>query len=160
LELQRVRAAKDWLGAPRAILAVAVETVFSMLIAPILMMTQTAAVVQILMGRDAGWNPQQRGDSGIPMREALRFHWRHMAIGVGLALLCWNTTPELAIWMAPVILGLMLSAVMNWYTSRRANPFMGWLLSTPTDRFPAPILARADTKAEAWMLRAKTQAHH
>jgi membrane glycosyltransferase len=153
LELQRVRIARDWMGAPRAIVAVGVETVFSMLIAPILMMTQTSAVAQILMGRDAGWKPQQRDDSGIPIREALRFHWRHMAIGVGLALLCWSTTPELAIWMAPVILGLMLSPFMNWYTARPASAVMGWLLSTPPDRAPAAVLARADINAQAWARR-------
>ncbi|MFX8624518.1 hypothetical protein ABTM07_20665, partial [Acinetobacter baumannii] len=55
LELKRGYYAGERGGSIRAVAAVLVETLWSMLIAPILMMTQTAAVVQILMGRDAGW---------------------------------------------------------------------------------------------------------
>jgi membrane glycosyltransferase len=153
LELQRVYAHREWGGILRAIAAVAVETVWSMLIAPILMMTQTLAVFQILMGRDAGWKPQSRDESGIPIKDALRFHAVHIVAGAVLAALCYWTTPALAIWMAPVILGLLLSAFINWTTARPAGFIMRWLLSTPQDRAPAPILARADALAETWTAR-------
>ena len=153
LELQRVNAQHERGGSLRAIAAVVTETVYSMLIAPILMMTQTSAVIQILMGRDAGWKPQARGESGIPLKEALRFHIRHMIVGAGLALLCWSTTPELAIWMSPVILGLLLSGFVNWYTARPASALMRFLLSTPQDRTPAPTLVRADRLAASWAQR-------
>ncbi|MEQ1694989.1 MAG: glucans biosynthesis glucosyltransferase MdoH [Hyphomicrobiaceae bacterium] len=158
LELRRVYSNREWSGIFRSISAVATETIWSMLIAPILMMTQTAAVFQILMGRDAGWKPQSRDEHGIPMRDALRFHAPHVAVGVILAVLCYWTTPALAIWMAPVILGLILSALINWFTSRPAGFIMRWLLSTPQDRAPAPILARADTLAETWATRVKAPA--
>ena len=158
LELQRVYAHREWGGIPRAISAVAVETVWSMLIAPILMMTQTSACAQILMGRDAGWKPQSRDETGIPIRDALRFHSMHIVVGVTLAFLCYMTTPELAIWMAPVIAGLMLSAIINWVTARPAGFVMRWMLSTPQDRAPAPILARADDLAGIWATRMKAPA--
>ncbi len=154
LELQRLHGSREWGGSLRAILAVLVETVASMLIAPILMVTQTSAVAQILMGRDAGWKPQSRDESGIPLGDSLRFHWRHVAVGAILAVLCWGTTPELAIWMSPVILGLMLSPFVNWWTSRPANIVMRWLLSTYEDRNPAPTLLRADRLAKVWGERA------
>ena len=153
LELQRVYSKREWGGGIRAIAAVATETVYSMLIAPILMMTQTAAVVQILRGRDAGWKPQARGESGIPLADAMRFHARHMIVGAVLALLCYWTTPALAIWMAPVILGLLLSGFINWYTARPAGPVMRFLMSTPQDRAPAPTLLRADALAAQWAQR-------
>jgi membrane glycosyltransferase len=153
LELQRVYAARERGGSLRAIAAVATETVYSMLIAPILMMTQTSAVGQILMGRDAGWKPQSRDENGIPLTDAMRFHARHMIAGMILALLCWNTTPELAIWMAPVILGLLLSGFINWYTARPAGLVMRYLLSTPQDRAPAPTLLRTELLAADWSRR-------
>ena len=137
----------------RAILAVMVETVASMLIAPILMMTQSVAVIEILSGRDSGWKSQRRDDSAITLGEALHYHAVHMAVGAALALLCWNTTPELAIWMAPVIAGLLLSPLINWITARPAGPVMGWLLATREDREPAPTLTRATTLATAWTRR-------
>jgi membrane glycosyltransferase len=41
LELKRAHRARELFGAPRAFAGVATETVFSMLFAPIMMMTQT-----------------------------------------------------------------------------------------------------------------------
>ena len=157
LELQRVYATREWGGGSRAIVAVATETVYSMLIAPILMMTQTAAVIQIFMGRDAGWKPQSRSENGIPLSDALRFHVRHMVVGVVLILLCYSTTPELAIWMAPVIAGLLLSGFINWYTARQAGPVMRYLMSTHDDRRLAPILVRANSLAVTWAKRVGEQ---
>lgn len=150
LELQRVYAKRERGGSARAIAAVVTETVYSMLIAPILMMTQTAAVAQIMLGRDAGWKPQSRDENGIALGDALRFHLRHMIVGAVLLVLCYSTTPALAIWMSPVIAGLLLSGLVNWFTARRAGPLMGWLLSTHHDRNPAPVLLRADVLADRW----------
>jgi membrane glycosyltransferase len=155
LELQRAYRDGKLGSAIRAIFAVMTETVASMLVAPILMVTQTAACAQILMGRDAGWKPQSRDHSGIPIGDSLRFHMRHVAIGAVLAMLCWSTTPELAIWMAPVILGLLLSPLVNWWTARPAGFIMGWLLSTAEDRNPAPTLTRADSLAGVWAERSR-----
>ena len=150
LELQRSYGQRQYFGMARATVAVAAETIASMLIAPILMMTQTVAVAEILLGRDSGWKAQRRDDSSIPLMEAMRYHASHMAVGAGLAILCWSTTPELAIWMSPVILGLILSGLVNWYTARPAGSVWSWLLSTKEDRAPAPTLARADALAAAW----------
>ena len=153
LELQRTYGQRQYSGMLRATAAVGVETIASMLIAPILMMTQTVAVVEILLGRDSGWKAQRRSDSSIPLMEAMRYHVSHMAVGAALAVLCWSTTPELAIWMSPVILGLLLSGLVNWYTARPAGFIMSWLLSTKEDRAPAPTLARASALAAAWANR-------
>ena len=150
LELQRSYGQRQYFGMARATVAVAAETIASMLIAPILMMTQTVAVAEILLGRDSGWKAQRRDDSSIPLMEAMRYHASHMAVGAGLAILCWSTTPELAIWMSPVILGLILSGLVNWYTARQAGSVWSWLLSTKEDRAPAPTLARAGALAAAW----------
>ena len=51
LELKRVRYAREPLGTLRAIFGVALETIFSILLSPILMVTQTVAVFQVLSGR-------------------------------------------------------------------------------------------------------------
>ncbi|MBX9925608.1 MAG: glucans biosynthesis glucosyltransferase MdoH, partial [Hyphomicrobiaceae bacterium] len=150
LELKRVHTTRERGGSLRALAAVLTETVYSMLIAPIMMVTQTAALVQILAGQDAGWKPQNRGEAGIPIDAALRFHARHVALGVGMFLLCWYTTPELAIWMSPVIAGLVLSPLINWHTSRRAGPVLRWLLATREDRVQAPTVKRTEQLTERW----------
>lgn len=158
LELRHEYADRDWLNMPRTIIAVATETVASMLIAPIMMMTQTVAVFDILLGRDSGWSPQKRGDSAIPLSDCLRYHWLHMATGVVLATVVWNTTPGLAVWMAPVILGLLLSAFTNWFTARPAGFVLRWLLATREDRHPAPTLAQVSEREDVWSERVRTGA--
>ena len=50
LEIKRVRRARERGGVPRAFVGVFTETIFSMLVAPVLMCTQTVAVMQILGG--------------------------------------------------------------------------------------------------------------
>lgn len=153
LELKRTRTARELFGMPRAIAGVTTETFFSMLFAPIMMMTQTASVLQIFFGRDAGWKAQRRDGAGMEFGEALRFHWRHMLVGVVVTIVCWETSPGLLVWMAPVVLGLVLSGPLNWMTSQAAGPAMSVILSTPEDRSPASIVLRTLRHTHAWQER-------
>lgn len=153
LEIKRAAMARELFGMPRAIAGVATETMFSMLIAPILMMTQTAAVIEILLGRDSGWRAQRRDGAAVTMREAFRFHTKHIGVGVALGLACWWASTGLLLWMMPVVLGLVLSAPVHWLTSRPAGPAMAVLLGCEEDRDPPPILARTRRETEEWAKR-------
>ncbi len=55
-----------------------VEVVMSALLAPIMMLIQTGAVLQILFGRDTGWKPQRRDDGSIPFLDIVRRHRSHV----------------------------------------------------------------------------------
>jgi membrane glycosyltransferase len=158
LEIKRAHAAREVFGIPRAIAGVAVETVFSMLLAPILMMTQTASVVQIALGRDAGWKVQRREAGGMSLEEVARFHWRHTLVGALMAFLCWEASPGLLVWMAPVVLGLILAGPLNWLTAQPAPPAISAILSTPEDRMPPSILLRVARHRALWQDRLAHQA--
>ncbi len=153
LELKRAQRARELFGMPRAIAGVVTETVFSMLFAPIMMMTQTASVLQIVIGFDAGWNAQRRDPGGLEMLDALRFHWTHMLVGAVVTLVCWETSPGLLVWMAPVVIGLVLSGPLNWFTAQDAGPALSVILSTPVDRAPASIVVRTWRHTNAWRER-------
>ena len=150
LELKRAQRARELFGLPRAVAGVATETVFSMLFAPIMMMTQTSSVLQIFFGRDAGWKAQRRDGAHMDLDDAMKFHWAHMVVGIIVAIVCWQTSPGLLVWMAPVVLGLVLSGPLNWYTSQIAGPAMNVVLSTPVDRSPASIELRALRHTALW----------
>lgn len=153
LEIKRSSRARELFGMPRAVAAVLTETLFSMLLAPIMMMTQTTSVVQIFLGRDAGWKAQSREGAVFTMADAVRFHWRHMLTGAVTAFLCWEASPGLLVWMSPVVLGLILSGPINWLTAQPAGPAMSVILSTPVDRAPASILLRALRHTGLWRER-------
>ncbi len=153
LEMKRARRARELFGIPRAVAGVTTETVFSMLFAPIMMMTQTSSVLQILLGRDAGWKAQRRDGAAMDLMQAIQFHWPHMLVGIVVTIVCWETSPGLLIWMAPVVLGLIFSGPLNWMTSQEAGPALTAVLSTPVDRSPASIELRALRHTEIWSER-------
>ncbi len=158
LELKRVRYAREPLGTLRAIFGVALEAIYSILLSPILMVTQTVAVFQVLLGRDSGWRPQTRNGISMPFADALRFHWRHTAIGVLLALACWEASPQVVAWMSPVIAGLLLSAPLSWLTSRPAGFISRALLATREARSPPAIIESANRASGEWAARASIDA--
>jgi membrane glycosyltransferase len=153
LEIKRAARAGELFGMPRALAGVAIETVFSMLIAPVQMMTQTSAIIDILRRVDSGWAAQSRFGTAFSLREAMRGHWRHTAMGIGLVAICWMVSPGLLFWMSPVIAGLLLSGPVHWLTARPAGPALEVLLSTPEDRERAPILLHAERETSVWARR-------
>ena len=150
LEIKRALRAREPFGALRAVLGVGTETFFSILISPILMVTQTVAVFQVLLGRDSGWRPQVRDRQGMRFVDALRFHYRHMLLGALLALACWEASAEIVAWMAPVIVGLLLAGPLSWLMARPAGPVLRALLSTPDCRCTPAIVESANRARSEW----------
>ena len=57
------------------IVSTVLETLLSALYAPIMMLVQTQHVIEILTGRDSGWNAQRRRTDATAWSEAARIHW-------------------------------------------------------------------------------------
>jgi len=107
--------------APATLAGWGTETVVSALLAPVFMVTQVRALVQILTGQDSGWKPQRRDGAGVSLAQALRFHWVHVAAGLVLGIVCMQISLAAALWMSPIIAGLALSPFITWATSREAG---------------------------------------
>jgi membrane glycosyltransferase len=108
-------------GVKRTVLGVLTETFLSILIAPILMMTQTIAVVSVLSGRDSGWAPQQRGDEdGYPLAATFRHSAPAMLMGILLTVSALVISPVYAAWLAPATIGLVLSVALSFWTAKRS----------------------------------------
>jgi membrane glycosyltransferase len=134
-------------GAFRGFGSVLCETVVSALIAPVMMLMQSKAVTEILMGRDSGWATQQR-DGGRASIATLALQYRLPTIvGILLALAAYSVSLPLLLWMLPVILGLSLAVPVVAFTSAgalgRRLRSLGVFL-TPEERAPPPTLVRAN----------------
>ena len=68
----QTRIRRQFGGGLRMLAGVLVETLLSGLIAPVMMIFQSTAVGEILLGRDAGWQAQRRDDGGLPRSELMR----------------------------------------------------------------------------------------
>jgi membrane glycosyltransferase len=153
LEWKRARRTGDAMHAVRSTLGVAYETVFSMLIAPILMITQTVGAVQIFAGFDSGWKAQKRDDGALGFFDAMHFARLHTVIGALVAIIAYEVSPGLLVWMAPVVAGLLLAGPVSWLTARPAGRLSRWMLATPEERAPPQILIAADQASEDWRQR-------
>ncbi|MCB8881001.1 glucans biosynthesis glucosyltransferase MdoH [Acidisoma cellulosilytica] len=133
-------------GALRALLSLLLETLIGGLVAPVAMLIQTEGVMQILAGRDSGWNAQRRDSDAAPLRLVWRQYWRFMAFGIGLAVIAYAVSPALFLWMTPVLVGLVLAVPLVMLTASSgvglALQRMG-LLSIPEERQPNAILRSA-----------------
>ena len=134
-------------GTIRAFVSMLAETLISGLIAPILMLVQSASVMAILSGRDSGWQAQRRDDGTLPLRAAMRRYGWHTAFGLLLALAAYEVSYSLFAWMTPVILGLILAIPLAQWTAdpRTGRRLRGMkLLLTPEENDPPEILQRAN----------------
>lgn len=135
-------------GGVRAFLSLLAETLIAGLLAPVAMLTQSAHVAAILLGRDAGWQPQRRADGAVPVGQVVRLYWRHTLLGLLLGGTAWLVSPYLALWMLPVVLGLTLAIPLAAFTAAtgpgRAFRRLG-LLRIPEEARPPATLAEAKT---------------
>jgi membrane glycosyltransferase len=148
--LLRARTRRACGGALRLILSALLEILMSALVAPIMMVIQTGSVVQIVFGRDTGWNPQRRDDGSIPFRSILRRHRSHMALGLITLVAGLMISPSLAAWMSPTIAGLILavpiSAISGQLYLGLALKRLGLLL-TPEEGETPSVVNRANELA-------------
>jgi membrane glycosyltransferase len=137
-------------GALRGLVSVVIEVVVSALIAPVMMLMQSRSVMEILLGRDAGWSAQRRDDGNFARGEFMRAYAFPTMLGAALGASAYAVSAPLLFWMSPVVAGLLLAIPIAALTARaslgRALRAAGLLL-TPEERRPPPILERANALA-------------
>jgi membrane glycosyltransferase len=130
-------------GALRAAASVMLESLMSVLLAPILMLFQSSFVVSILAGRSIKWAPQQRDDGETSWREAVGVHGSHTLLALTAGLLSYLYVPAFFWWLTPVLLGPALSIPLSRLTSRadlgRRLKAAGLFL-TPSESDPPRVL--------------------
>lgn len=119
--------------------SVLVETLLSMLTAPVRMMYYSKFVVQILRGKRANWGTQQRTGGGLSWQDASReYSWiTVLGLAWGGTLVMMN--PMAFLWMSPVLAGLVLSIPLAVLTSAQTS-LQSTLFRTPDETAPDAIL--------------------
>jgi membrane glycosyltransferase len=140
-------AAQGFGGRFRALVSVVAETLFSMVLAPVLMAFHSLFVVTVLAGRGVRWVTQRRAADGTSWTEALATHRWQMLLGlVWTIVLAWFA-PRILLWMSPVLLGLLAAAPISVFTSRRTlgeRTRRIRLFTTPEETAPPEIVRAMD----------------
>jgi membrane glycosyltransferase len=90
------------------------ETVLSALLSPVMMLIQSRFVADIFLGRDSGWNAQNRDEAATPFGEHPRRHAIHVATGLAFGALALVISPMTFFWFLPIVLGLVLAPAIAW----------------------------------------------
>lgn len=107
-------------GTKQVIKGVVAEVCVSAILAPILMVANTKAVLQILRGQDAGWQVQQRDADGLAFWDAFKaMRWQMVVGALFTGALCFR--PDLASFFLPIVLPLLAAPWIAVWTSRRAT---------------------------------------
>ena len=117
LVLVNWRRLKGYGGLFRVAVSVLLESIFSMLTAPVLMLYQSKFVLAILMRRSVGWPPQNRDDHRLTLYEALLAHWDHTLLGLVAGWVSYTYVPGFFLWLIPVLAGLILSMPLSMLSS-------------------------------------------
>jgi membrane glycosyltransferase len=109
-------------GTPRFLASAACETVFSLLLAPIMWFGHTLFLARLPFTRTVGWSSQMRDDHAVPVGLACRALWPHTAVGVGSIVVLASTHPVAIPYALLLAAGLALSIPLAVVT---ALPAMG-----------------------------------
>jgi membrane glycosyltransferase len=132
-------------GAGALFVSLLVEQLFSMLLAPSMMLFHSTFVTQTLLGRSVSWNAQDRSERGVTFREAFRRQKWHLALGVAWGAAMLYLAPQFFWWLTPVLAGLFAGIPLTVWTSRTSAGQlfrrMGLLLTPEETAPPAEIAA-------------------
>jgi membrane glycosyltransferase len=134
-------------GSLRLCTGLLLEQLFSVLLAPTMMLFHSAFVLQTLLGRSVGWSAQQRTDRGVTFKEAFARQKWQLALGVVWAAVLLCFAPHFFLWLTPVLVGLLLGMPLTVLTS---NSRLGrlllraGLLQVPEEAAPPPELVAAE----------------
>jgi membrane glycosyltransferase len=133
-------------GARGLLSSAALEMLVATLTAPILMASHVVCLVSVVAGISVGWGPSDRVETSSPWHDALRSHGWQSALGGIVSVLVLAAGPGIALWTAPIWLGLIaavpLAAVLSsprWGSRLYAQG----LLLTPSETEPPRVLQRA-----------------
>ena len=143
---------RQWGNPVKLVVSVLLETLASALVAPIMMLSQSRALFDILLGRDSGWSAQSRADGSIVWGAAWKRFWRHGLFGLALGAFLYWISPQTFWWALPVVVGLLVAVPMTVWSASPAigARFLRWgLFMTPEEIANPPRLPATDKESQA-----------
>jgi membrane glycosyltransferase len=145
-------------GAGRFIASTITETIFFLMLSPIMWVGHTMFLAGLLLGRRLGWGGQARDDHSVPWSDAVRQLWPHTLLGWFCILVLASTVPAaipyaLFIAAGPA-LSIPLAVVTSWPSVGRALMRAGIGALPEENAPPAPLLKLALPAIEAAAARA------
>jgi len=156
--LSRPALRRSFGGAVRFIASTVTETIFFLMLSPIMWVGHTMFLAGLVLGRRLGWTAQARDDHAVPWSDAARQLWPHTLVGwfsiLVLALTVPTAIPYALFIAAGPALSIPLAVITSWPSVGRMLMRAG-LGALPEENAPPPALRKLALPAiEAAALRA------
>lgn len=134
-------------GALAALRSVTVEILLTSALAPIMLMYQSRAVLQVLGGQDGGWPANARGEGALGIVEAARASGWIVIAGLVAFIAIWQITPDLLPWLLPVTLPMIAAPLLISWSSQ---PVARGIFSVPEETAVPPVIAHYREIVARW----------
>ena len=104
-------------GALKLTLGSIIETVFAIIVAPLMMVFHAYFVVCVFLGKKVKWDAQPREGRMVPWKEAFSYTLLSSLIAIVWGSVAYYFTPVFFWWLSPILLGLILAAPIVRYSS-------------------------------------------
>ncbi|MFD0982687.1 glucans biosynthesis glucosyltransferase MdoH [Tropicimonas aquimaris] len=136
-------------GILRSGFSVLAEVLLTTLLAPLMLLYHSRAVLQVLSGQDGGWPANQRGEGLLSLADGWRSgRWIVMIGASALASVYW-IAPDLLIWLLPVGLPMLAAPFLIAWTSR---PLTHALFSVQEEIAPPPVVKTYHEVCTRWAM--------
>ena len=104
-------------GALKLILGSIIETIFAIIVAPLMMVFHAYFVVCVFLGKKVKWDAQPREGRMVPWKEAFGYTLFSSLVAIVWGSIAYYFTPVFFWWLSPILLGLILAAPIVRYSS-------------------------------------------
>ncbi|MDQ9091978.1 glucans biosynthesis glucosyltransferase MdoH [Pseudoalteromonas haloplanktis] len=108
---------KQFGGSFKLILGSIIETVFAIIIAPLMMVFHSYFVVCVFLGKKVTWDAQPRTGRMVPWKEAIGYTLIATLVAIAWGSVAYYYTPTFFWWLSPILVGLILAAPIVRYSS-------------------------------------------
>ncbi|NYZ12348.1 glucans biosynthesis glucosyltransferase MdoH [Azospirillum sp. RWY-5-1] len=135
-------------GTGRLLAGWLVETLFSFIVGPLMIVAQTVFLAGLALGRRVAWEAQNRDGHAVPAGEAARGLWPQMLFGLLFGGALWALAPGALPWASPTLVACALAVP---FTALTAGPRLAramrrtGLCAVPDEIEPAPELRRLES---------------
>ncbi|MFY8326504.1 glucans biosynthesis glucosyltransferase MdoH [Pseudoalteromonas sp. ZZD1] len=108
---------KEFGGSIKLILGSLIETVFAIIVAPLMMVFHSYFVICVFLGKKVSWDAQPRSGRMVPWKEAIGYTLFATLVAIAWGSIAYYYTPTFFWWLSPILIGLILAAPIVRYSS-------------------------------------------
>lgn len=144
---------RDFGGTLTALWSTIIEIIWSSMFAPIMLMFQTRAFLEIISGKDGGWPASNREADTVKLSESFLASWWISLTGMVIMTSCWLLAPQLIYWFLPIALPQILAPLLITLSSTRYSGKLAAMFGvfwTPVEHKPMDVMQMQDEILAHW----------